>query len=50
MEPIGELQNMDFEHAESLKKAVALVHQRLPKAEVAAAFNSKVIISFAGGQ
>jgi len=46
----SELEEMGFEHAATLEKAVSLVHQRIPRAEVAAALNSKVIVSFAGGQ
>jgi len=48
--PSQELQDMGFEHTETVEKAVSMVHQRLPKAEVAAAFNSKVIISLAEGR
>ncbi|MBI5968027.1 MAG: nickel-dependent lactate racemase [Deltaproteobacteria bacterium] len=46
----SELEDMGFEHAPTLEKAISLIHQRIPRAEVAAALNSKVIVSFAGGQ
>lgn len=46
--PSGELQPMGFEHAETIEEAVSRVHARMPEAEVAAAFNAKVILSSAG--
>ena len=48
--PRQDLLDMGFEHAETLEEAVSLVHQRLPKADVAAALNSKVVISVAEAQ
>ena len=47
--PSHELKEMGFDYAKTLEQAVSLVHLRLPKAEVAAAFNAKLIISLAGG-
>ena len=47
--PSDELQKMGFEHAATLEEAVSRVHQKLPIAEVAAAFNAKVIVSLARG-
>jgi len=40
-----ELRPMGFEHATNLEEAVAMVHRRIPEAEVAAQFNAKVILS-----
>lgn len=47
--PSSELEEMGFEHAPTLEKAVSFVHRRLPQADVAATLNSKVIVSLAGG-
>jgi nickel-dependent lactate racemase len=43
-----ELQQMGFEHAETIEDAVSQVYQKVPEAEVAAAFNAKVILSPTG--
>ena len=47
--PAEDIVDMGFEYAPTLGKAVSLLHQRLPKANVAAGLNSKVIVSLRGG-
>ncbi len=46
--PASDLEDMGFEYAPNLEEAVSLVHQRLPRADVASALNSKVIVSMEG--
>ena len=46
--PSVELRAMGFGHAETLAEAVSHVHQEIPKADVAAALNAKVIVSLPG--
>ena len=43
--PGKDLEDMGFGHAATLEEAVSAIHRRIPKAEVAAAFNAKVIIT-----
>jgi len=45
-----ELREMGFDHAKTLNEAVSMVHLRFQKAEVAAAFNAKIMISLARGK
>jgi len=40
---------MGFECAPNLEEAVSLIHRRVPKADVASALNSKVIVSIKEG-
>jgi nickel-dependent lactate racemase len=42
--PAEELRQMGFEHAATVEEAVSRVHRRIPTAEVAAAFNAKVVL------
>ena len=48
--PSQDIKEMGFEHANNLEEAVSLVHNRLPQADVIAAFNSKVVISSKGAR
>ena len=46
--PAQDLVDMGFEYAPNLEEAVSLLQRRLPKADVASALNSKVIVSIKG--
>jgi hypothetical protein len=46
--PAETVKEMGFDYANNLEEAVSIVHQRLPQANVIAAFNSKVVISSKG--
>jgi len=45
--PREDLEETGFDSAKSIGEAISQVHQRVPKADVAAALNAKVIISIA---
>ncbi len=48
--PAQTVKEMGFDYASNLDEAVSIVHQRLPQANVIAAFNSKVVISSNGAR
>lgn len=48
--PAEIVKEMGFDYASNLDEAVSIVHQRLPQANVIAAFNSKVVISSNGAR
>lgn len=44
----GELREMGFDYAPTIRKALAQIQERVPHADVAAALNAKVIVTIAG--